>query len=296
MTTFRIGAFEVVRVEDFTDHGVPLSLVLPAVTDEMIAANLDWLAPDFLDATDNTINVAIQSWVVRTRHRTILVDTCVGHQRKRHFPPFNMRDSVYLDNLAAAGVHPQEVDYVFCTHLHSDHAGWNTRLEDGRWVPTFPKATYLFSRADYEAFDPRREDWRGYGGTDADTFLDSVLPVVEAGQVEFVKGEYAVSEGVTIAPCPGHSPGHSALRIENSGDSGLFTGDALHHPIQIAEPDLNSFSCWDPALARASRHRLLEECCEHHRLLVPGHFAAPHCGRITRKREAFRFLPGHTRP
>ena len=291
MTTFRIGELEIIRVEDFVDHGVPLTLLFPDVGAEAIAANRSWLAPRFLDADADTISVHVQSFVVRSRHRTIMVDTCVGHGKKRHFPPFNLRDSVYLDNLRAAGVYPEDVDYVFCTHLHSDHAGWNTRLDNDRWVPTFPKTTYLFSRKDYDAFDPRRQDWPHYGGTGEDTFLDSLLPVVEAGQVEFVDGEHKVGDGLTIVPSPGHSPGHNALRVEDSGDSGLFTGDSMHHPIQIAEPDLNSFSCWDPALARASRRSLLEECCEHHRLLVPGHFAAPHRGRISRKGSAFAFHP-----
>ena len=289
MATFRIGELEIIRVEDFVDHGVPLRLLFPEVSEDAISANRPWLAPRFLDLHADTISVHVQSWVIRNRHHTIMVDTCVGHQKKRHFPPFNLRDSVYLDNLRAAGVHPEEVDYVFCTHLHSDHVGWNTRLANGRWVPTFPKATYLFSRQDYEAFDPRQQNWPHYGGTDEDTFLDSVLPVVEAGQVEFVDGEHQVGDGLTIVPSPGHSPGHNALRVEDSGDSGLFTGDSMHHPIQIAEPELNSFTCWDPTLARASRRRLLEECCEHHRLLVPGHFAAPHRGRITRKDSAFAF-------
>jgi glyoxylase-like metal-dependent hydrolase (beta-lactamase superfamily II) len=295
MTTFKIGNLDITRVEDFADYGVPLLLVFPAVTDEAIAANRDWLAPNFLNPENNTINVHIHSWVIRTQHHTILVDSCVGHQKKRHFPPFNMRNSVYLDNLVAAGVNPNEVDYVFCTHLHSDHVGWNTRLENGRWVPTFPKATYLFSRKDYDAFDPRQQDWPHYSGTDENTFLDSVLPVVEAGLVEFVDGEHKVGDGLTIVPTPGHSPGHNALRIEDSGDSGLFTGDSMHHPIQIAEPDLNSFSCWDPTLARASRRKLLDECCEHHRLLIPGHFAPPHCGRISRKGDAYRLHPGAAR-
>ena len=120
MTTFRIGELEIIRVEDFVDHGVPLTLLFPEVSEEAIAANHHWLQPRFLDPGADTTSVHIQSWVIRTQHQTIMVDTCVGHQKKRHFPPFNLRDSVYLDNLRAAGVHPEEVDYVFCTHLHSD--------------------------------------------------------------------------------------------------------------------------------------------------------------------------------
>jgi len=289
MTTFQVGDVSVTRIEDFVDAGVPLTLLFPDAAPEQIAANRGWLAPNFIDANADTTSVHVQSWVLRTKHHTILVDTCVGHQKRRHFPPFNLRDSLWLDNLKAAGVAPEAVDYVFCTHLHSDHVGWNTRLENGRWVPTFPKATYLFSRKDYGAFDPRRENAPEYGGTDADTFLDSVLPVVEAGQVEFVDGEHRVGDGLTITPAPGHSPGHAALRLEGGGDSALFTGDSMHHPLQIAIPELNSFSCFDPAQARASRRKLLEECCEYHRLLIPGHFAAPHRGRVSRKGEAFAF-------
>lgn len=290
MTTFRIGELEITRIEDFADHGVPLAFLLPEVTAEMIAANVDWLTPNFLNV-DNTIDIPIHSWVIRTRHHTILVDSCVGHQKRRHFPPFNMRNSTFLQTLVAAGVHPEQVNYVFCTHLHSDHVGWNTRLVDGRWAPTFPNATYLFSRKDYEAFDPRTGERRQYGGTDEETFLDSVLPVVEAGQVEFVDGDHQVGDGVSIIACPGHSPGHSALRVEDSGESGLFTGDAMHHPLQVVEPDLNSFTCLDADLARASRRALLEDCCDHHRLLVPGHFAAPHRGWVSRKGQAYRFAP-----
>jgi glyoxylase-like metal-dependent hydrolase (beta-lactamase superfamily II) len=292
MANLQIGDFEITRVEDFTDRGVPLKLLFPALKDETLAAHRHWLAPDFLNAQNDTIDVSIHSWVVRTRHHTVLVDSCVGHQKNRHFPPFHMRESRYLANLAAAGVDPAEIDFVFCTHLHSDHVGWNTRLDNGRWAPTFPKATYLFSRADYDAFDPRQENWPGYGGTDADTYFDSVLPVVEAGQVEFVAGEHEISDGLTIIPCPGHSPGHMALRVEDRGESGLFTGDSMHHPIQVAEPRLNSFSCWDADLARSSRRMLLEECCERHRLLVPGHFAAPHFGRVSAQGETFAFQPG----
>lgn len=291
MTTFRIGGLEITRVEDFVDHGVPLTLLFPEVTPETIAENRSWLEPNFIDAGADTTSVHVQSWVIRTPHHTILVDACVGHQKTRHFPPFNLRDSAWLDNLVAAGVNPDDVDYVFCTHLHSDHVGWNTRLENGRWVPTFRKAKYLFSKQDYNAFDPRQQDWPHYGGTDEDTFLDSVLPVVEAGQAEFVEGEHEVGDGLTIIPAPGHSPGHNALRVEDAGDSGLFTGDSTHHPIQIAAPELNSFSCWDPTLARSTRRKLLEECCEHHRLLIPGHFAAPHRGRVTPKGSAFAFHP-----
>ena len=289
MTSFQLGRLEVKRVEDFIDPKVPAKFLLPDLTDETVAENLEWLAPRFYDPADGTVAIHIQSWLFRTAHHNILVDTCVGNHKMRHFPPFHMRDNPYLERLREAGAAPEDIDYVFCTHLHSDHVGWNTRLENGRWVPTFPKAKYLFSRADVEAMDPRRGASEGDAN---DAFLDSVLPVMEAGLAEIVDGEHKVGDGMTIVPAPGHSPGHCYLRVENNGDSGLFTGDSMHHPIQIAAPELNSFACVDADLARVSRRKILEECCENHRLLIPGHFAAPHCGRVSQEGSGFRFHPG----
>jgi glyoxylase-like metal-dependent hydrolase (beta-lactamase superfamily II) len=290
MTTFRIGDLEVTRVEDFVDPAVPLKFLLPDLPDTAIAEHKHWLAPRFLDPDSGSVAIHIQSWLLRTRHHTILIDTCVGNHKSRHFPPFHQRETSYLANLAAAGATPEQIDYVFCTHLHSDHVGWNTRLENGRWVPTFRNARHLFSRRDYEALDPRNLP-EGHRDDANEAFQDSVLPVVEAGLAEFVDGVHQVGDGLTIVPAPGHSPGHNVMRVEDRGESGLFIGDVMHHPMQIALPKCNSFACADPTQARASRRRVLEECCAEHRLLVPGHFAAPHRGFVSANGEAFAFEP-----
>ena len=270
---------------------MPIKFLLPDLRDEDIARNAGWLAPRFLNPADNTVDIHIQSWLLRTKHHTILVDSCVGNHKERHFPPFNMRNSPYLENLKAAGASPEDIDFVFCTHLHSDHVGWNTRLENGRWVPTFPNARYLFSRGDYEGLDPRRRP-PGHEDDANEAFYDSVLPVVEAGQADIVAGAHVITDGLTIAPAPGHSPGHNMLRVESGDASGLFIGDAMHHPIQIAAPECNSFACMDPVAARNTRRAILEECCDCNRLLAPGHFAAPHVGRVSRAAGGYTFNPG----
>jgi glyoxylase-like metal-dependent hydrolase (beta-lactamase superfamily II) len=224
MANIRLGQMEIRRVEDFIDPKVPVEFLLPDISEETIAENLDWLTPRFYDPSDRTVAIHVQSWLFRTPSFTVLVDTCVGNQKTRHFPPFHMRNNLYLERLREAGASPEGIDYVFCTHLHSDHVGWNTRLENGHWVPTFPNAKYLFSRADYDALDPRRNSIEGIAGGDEDTFMDSVLPVVEAGLAEFVEGQHEIGDGLTVVPAPGHSPGHCVLRLEAFSDSGLFTG------------------------------------------------------------------------
>ena len=157
MTTFRMGQLEISRDRGFRrSEG---SGEIPAARSSRTRPSppiSTGSAPRFYDPSDGTVAIHIQSWLFRTAHHTILVDTCVGNHKTRHFPPFHMRENPYLDRLRAAGASPEDIDYVFCTHLHSDHVGWNTRLENGRWVPTFPNAKYLFSKTDFEVLDPRR--------------------------------------------------------------------------------------------------------------------------------------------
>ena len=118
---------------------------------------------------------------MRTKYHTILIDTCCGNDKDRlHKPAQHKLNTSYLSDLKNQGVAPEDVDFVMCTHLHFDHVGWNTRLLDGRWVPTFPNARYLMSEKELGIFkehdDPAASPSMG----------DSVLPVVESGQAQLV--------------------------------------------------------------------------------------------------------------
>jgi len=177
------------------------------------------MIPDCFDEAQGRFIASIHTWVVRTRHHTILVDTCAGNDKARPgFPRFDHQNLPYLQRLAEAGVQPESVDFVLCTHLHADHCGWNTRLLNGRWVPTFPNAKYVFSRKEHE-------HWSGPAGREgfnAGVYADSVLPVVEAGQAMIVDSDAAVGDGLLLHPTPGHSPGHVAVRLQSDGAEGLF--------------------------------------------------------------------------
>lgn len=289
MFRFHIGDIEVTQVVDFVQPGTDLQRLLPDLRTEDLERNIPWLAPHFIDAATRQFSITIQSWLIKTRHHLILVDSCGGnHKSRAHFPAFHMRETGYLANLKAAGAVPEDIDFVFCTHLHIDHVGWNTRLEDGRWVPTFPNARYLFSQADYDHMVPAPDVARGTEGEEA-IFFDSVLPIVEAGLATLIGPTHELDGNLMVEARPGHSPGHSILRACSQGHSGLFSGDALHHPLQIALPDLNSFACLDGAMARISRKQILDECAQEGRLLVPAHFAAPHIGRIRASTDGYHF-------
>jgi glyoxylase-like metal-dependent hydrolase (beta-lactamase superfamily II) len=286
MDQFLIGPLEVTRVEE-THTQFDARMFYPELPPETPARYASWLAPYF-DIAAHTFPCVFQTFVIRHGRTTILVDTCIGNDKERpDFPLAHRLRNPYLERLAAAGCRPEDVDIVLCTHFHVDHVGWNTRLDNGRWVPTFPKARYIFSREEYARYAP--ENRTRQPPPFLDVFEDSVLPVIEAGQAEFISGVSAVHELLTAYPAPGHTPGHIAIRAGRAPETGIFLGDIIHNPIQIAEPDLNSAFCENPAQARASRRRLLEEAAAENHLLVPGHFCAPYIGRVRPSGAGFRF-------
>jgi glyoxylase-like metal-dependent hydrolase (beta-lactamase superfamily II) len=286
MTTVTIGAASLTRIEELYAADWDAPAFFPDWRAELVAPHLRWMVPDHFDPAKNCLKLSIHSWLIRIGGRTALVDTCVGNHKTRPTrPKWHLMESRYLQRLAEAGVRPDEIDLVMCTHLHADHVGWNTRLDNGRWVPTFPKARYVFSKADYDhylALDREAKAPVNHG-----SFRDSVLPVVEAGQAQMVTGAEAIDEHLMLEPAPGHTPGSMVLKLAAGGGGALLCGDVLHHAIQVYHPEWNSFVCADAALARQSRRNVLEHCSGTGALLMPTHFGAPFVCHIEAKAGGF---------
>jgi glyoxylase-like metal-dependent hydrolase (beta-lactamase superfamily II) len=139
-----------------------------------------------------------------------------------------MLSTRYCERMAKLGVTTNDVDYVLCTHLHVDHVGWNTRLHNGRWVPTFPNAQYVLSRTEYEAakkdaLNPTSQPLFRH------LFEDSIHPIVEAGKACLVDGVHELLDQLTLRPAPGHSPGHFRIELRSQGAVGVFAGDICTH-------------------------------------------------------------------
>ena len=225
MTHLHLGDVTIDRLIELEGLGYEPNFFFPDATMEGFEGEMGWLLPHFWDSGANTFLRSIQSYVVRTGHHTILVDSCVGHGKERpSTPAWDRLDSTWLDQLIAAGVQPEEIDYVLCTHLHADHIGWNTRLENGRWVPTFPNAKYVFHKDEFRYWEEHGKDWAGPGSLDGG-FEDSVLPVMQAGQVALVDNDFAIDDHVTLEPTPGHSPGHVCIDVRTSAGHVVLSGD-----------------------------------------------------------------------
>ena len=289
MTSWSIGAVSVTRVEEQIGFAsFPPEQFFPGFDRDLLARHLSWLVPDHYSPAHDRLVTSVHSWLVRTPRHSILVDCCAGNHKERPgFARFHQLDTPYLARLAAAGVAPEDIDIVLCTHLHSDHVGWNTMLRDGRWVPTFPNAKYLFSRSENEHGDPRRNPAAAADPQRNNAYRDSVLPVIEAGQAVLLDGTHAIDDALLVEPAPGHTRGHVILTLAAGDERALLCGDVVHHPLQIYAPHWNSRFCELPDEARATRRRVLEHCAEHAAVLFPVHFGAPHVAAIARAGDAF---------
>ncbi|MGH6716262.1 MAG: MBL fold metallo-hydrolase [Bradyrhizobium sp.] len=281
--TFTVGDLAIHRIIEQETSFLPALDMLPELTPEILGENRAWMKKiNALDDNDVLI-LCFQSYLVRTPHHTILVDTCIGNHKPRPNRPnwHQKTDDTYLRALAAAGVSVGDIDFVMCTHLHPDHVGWNTRLDNGRWVPTFPNARYVFGKAEFEHWTAQNAK------TEVAPFADSVLPVVEAGKAEIVSSDFAIGDHLRILPTPGHTPGHVALAFGKGKDYAVCSGDLIHTPLQALYPELSPKFDIDPAQAAVTRRSFLERYCDTDTLCCTAHFPSPSAGRIRRKGNGF---------
>ncbi|MGH7278642.1 MAG: MBL fold metallo-hydrolase [Candidatus Rokuibacteriota bacterium] len=276
----RLGEVSVVPVVEVDRSSFPTTSMLPESTAADIARHHDWLKPHFFDAAVGDLGSRIQTYVVRTPRSTVLVDTGVGNGKPRDGSAlWHMRQGGYLDDLRAAGVTPEAVDVVVCTHLHVDHVGWNTRLVAGRWVPTFPSARYVFAGQEWEYWRHEKDE----------CIADSVVPVVEAGQAVLVESDHRIDPWLTFEPSPGHTPGHVCLRLSTNAGDAVFSGDLMHRVVQVAEPQWSSRFCYDARHAATTRQAFVERHADSGTLILAAHFPRP--GYIVRAAGGHRFSP-----
>ena len=281
--TYKAGDLTIHRIIEQETTFLPALEFLPSLTPEVLAENRAWMqAAKALDGSDVLI-LCFQSYVVKTPHHTILIDSCIGNDKPRpNRPKWNMKtDDTYMRALAAAGVSVGDIDYVMCTHLHVDHVGWNTRLENGRWVPTFPKAKYVFGKTEFDYWIET------HAKTPVPPIGDSVLPIVEAKRHEVVGDEAAIGDHVRILPTPGHTPGHSAFRLGRSKDDAVFSGDLVHSPLQALYPEMSMKFDVDQVASAKTRRAFLERYCDTETLCCTAHFPSPSVGKIRRRGDGF---------
>lgn len=278
MSQIRIGAAEISSALELTLPGRPIAWL--GAQAALVEANRYWLEPHFLEPGD-TWSLDFRTWILRIDEKVVVIDPCTGNGRPHPITPFNMLDTPFIERFCATGVRPEDVDYVFCTHMHHDHCGWNTQLRNGRWTPTFPNARYLFLRREYDRWTPNGS---GYSAVDYNegVFERSIQPIVEAGLADLIMGRHRILPSLEVMEAPGHTLGHAMLRLVSQSRNAYFTGDCFHHPLQLIEPKIQFGDADDLASAIETRRRLLKLSLDEDALLIPAHLPKPHAGKARR--------------
>lgn len=272
-----IGDVTVTRIAEMETTG-GMRFLLPQATPEALRA-IEWLTPHFADE-EGRMKMSIHALVIEVPRRgeapgrRIVVDTCLGNDKKRANKHWTNLQTEFLKDLEDTGFAPETIDTVLCTHLHVDHVGWNTMLVEGKWVPTFPNARYLMAKPEYDHWsrddDPEQRE----------IMADSVEPVFEAGLADLVTTTEVICDEVRLVPTLGHTPGHVSIEIESKGERALITGDFVHHPCQMAHPNWAAQVDTDPQQSTRTRREVFSQLAGTGTLVIGTHFAAPSAGHL----------------
>jgi len=280
--SWQIGNVSITRLVEVV-MTTPLGTLFPTEDVADLAPCSAWLKPNFMD-DDNNIFISIHAFLIRAGGLNIIVDTCAGNGKKLPlFEEWNNLNTPFLENMTQLGFAPQSIDRVLCTHLHFDHVGWNTRLENGTWIPTFPNARYLFGAAEWEYWKDEEDPYESHA-------LEHALkPIFAAQLVDLVDANHRINDEVSLIPTPGHTPGHVSILIKSAGEQAVITGDMFHHPCQMAQPGWIDMADTDSSLAEKTRIAFMQRFGDASTTVLGTHFATPTAGKIVPDGDGYRF-------
>jgi len=237
-----------------------------------------WQRTDPADE-QNRILMGLNCALVRTGRKNILIETGIGSRLDRKQQDIFGVDQpkTLMDRLQALGVRPEDIDIVICSHLHFDHVGWNTvEGNDGRFVPTFPGATYVLQRAEWEA--ALRPNIR----TKGNYFTEHFIPLEEHSVLRLVGGEEDVTDGIRVILTGGHTEGHQIVKVESDGQTALFLADLVPMTSHIKIPYVMSYDLYPMETMRA-KEKILKQAVEGEWLLIFVHAPVVGMGYLREK-------------
>jgi glyoxylase-like metal-dependent hydrolase (beta-lactamase superfamily II) len=282
---WKVGDVEIARIVEVYGFEDNISMLLKDETAAFVQ-RFAWLRPHFA-TPEGLMKISFQAFVLRSRGKHVMIDTCIGADRKREYDVFCNIKTTFLQDLAAAGFPPESINAVLCTHLHFDHVGWNTQLVDGRWIPTFPQARYLFGKQEFEHWVHLRNTG---GYHDFEHLHDAIDPIVAAGLADYITPDHQVTDDVSLFPTPGHTPGHVSVLIRSRGEEAVITGDMMHHPIQLVDPLRQGNFDMDKEQGAQTRQAFVDRFGNSKVLIIGSHFADPTAGWIVRDGRGWRLI------
>lgn len=280
--SWTIGDVSITRLVEVVLNA-PINSLFPERSAEELKVYNSWLRPNFLNDEGNMI-LSVHAFLIRSGNLNIIVDTCAGNGKKLPlYEEWNDLNTPFLENMAELGFPADKIDRVLCTHLHFDHVGWNTHLVDGKWIPTFPNARYLFGAAEWEFWKDEEDPYESHA-------LDHALqPIFAAKLVDLVESTHKINDEISLIPTPGHTPGHVSIHIQSKGEEAVITGDMFHHPLQMAKPGWIDAADVESSLAEKTRIAFMQRFGDRPVTVLGTHFATPTAGKIVSDGPGYKF-------
>jgi glyoxylase-like metal-dependent hydrolase (beta-lactamase superfamily II) len=282
--TWNIGDVKVTRVIESDGGTTPIAAILENATPDLVKPYA-WLRPHFVTESGDLL-LSFHAFIIQAPKATIVIDTCMGNDREQIHPALSNLKTPFLENFKATGIDPDDVDYVFCTHLHFDHVGWNTRREGDRWVPTFPKARYLFDKGELESL----QKYYNSGDPHGQHYAVGVAPILEAGLATYINADgYQICDEIRLLSTPGHTAGHASVMINSQGKEAVITGDLFHTPAQFAFPEHPVAPDEDKTRGAQTRGAFAKRFADTETMVLGTHFPAPTSGWIVKDTKNWKF-------
>ena len=226
----------------------------------------------------NRIRLGLNCLLIRTAEKTLLIDTgCGFNYTEKEFEIYRIEhETDILQELEKIDVSPEKVDFVINTHYHFDHCGGNTRREGEELVPSFPNATYLVSRQEYE--DANHPNER----TVATYMPHNWKPLEERGLLQKVDEDQEIVPGVTLVSTPGHTAGHQSVKVESEGKILFYLADLCPTSAHVALPWIMGFDLF-PLTTLEVRKRIYAQAVDEEWLLFFEHDPVSPLGRLSQE-------------
>jgi glyoxylase-like metal-dependent hydrolase (beta-lactamase superfamily II) len=240
----------------------------------------------------NRIQLGMRCLLIEHPSGLILIDSGAGNKENAKFHEIygvenagaNGRTALE-DGLAQVGVGPEQIAILISTHLHFDHAGGNTFVDNAGVVrPTFPRARYLVQRGEYEFATHTNER------TAASYFDRNYVPTLESGQLELLEGESEIVDGIGVLVTPGHTPYHQSVVIRSAGETAIFLGDLVPTHAHLPLPWIMGYDV-EPLVTLESKRGLLKRVEQGDWTVIFEHDAVVPWGRVQFDGKAYSLRP-----
>ena len=235
----------------------------------------------------NRIQLGMRCLLIEHPSGLILIDTGSGNKEDTKFQDIygienagaNGRTGLE-DGLAHLGVRPEDVSILINTHLHFDHAGGNTYIDEAKNVHvTFPKARYIVQRGEFDYATHTNER------TAASYFERNFIPTQASGQLELIEGDREIASGISSIVTPGHTPYHQSILIESSGERALYLGDLVPTHAHLPLPWIMGYDV-EPLVTLETKRRVLKRAADEGWTMFFEHDATIPWGRLAPDRKS----------